>query len=341
LQSVSDWAKAKFNLTIPLAELQGKGEKEIKELLRARVIELYRQKEIEFPVQVAMARFMAERIQPFGAGGQKYDREGLYRWAKERFTSLQDGLNEDDFRTHSRAALRELLVGVSKRFMPAASHADIDARLEQAFAGAQHSEAGDAQELVEWAMRELGVQVTEEALKGVDKEKARNVLWNAFDARYRPEMRRMERNLVLSQLDSTWKNHLYTMDHLRSSVSMRWVGQLDPKIEYKREGMKAFNAMWDVVQDKVTDSVFRMEEAEGFQETLWQISATVHESAPSAASMVPAGGIQAEQQQAMANSKEGKKVEPIRNRNVRVGRNDPCPCGSGKKYKNCHMKAAG
>jgi preprotein translocase subunit SecA len=339
LQSVSDWAKAKFNFTVPVAELQGKTGEIIKQFIHDRVLELYRQKEIEFPVQVGMARFMADRVVPFGPSQQKYDRDGLYRWARERFASLAGSLNEEDFRTQSRSALRDLLLDVSKRYLPAAGQTEIDTRLEQAFQGTSVSEAGDAQELAEWAQRELGVQVTEEALTGVDQEKARNLLWNAFDARYRPEMRRMERNLVLSQLDSSWKNHLYTMDHLRASVSMRWVGQLDPKIEYKREGMKAFNAMWDVVQDKVTDSLFRMEEAEGFQETVWQISATTKDSAPSPA-MMPRGGMQAEQQQAMTNNREAKKAEPIRNRNDRVGRNDPCPCGSGKKYKNCHMRAA-
>jgi preprotein translocase subunit SecA len=91
--------------------------------------------------------------------------------------------------------------------------------------------------------------------------------------------------------------------------------------------------MWEGVQDKVTDAVFRMEEAEGFQESLWTIGATIHETA--------AGALQqaSEQEQAITNSAQGeKKIEPIRNRGERVGRNDPCPCGSGKKYKNCHMK---
>jgi preprotein translocase subunit SecA len=336
LQSISDWTRLKFQLALPVAELQNRNEKDIKGLIRARVLELYHQKEVEFPVQVAMARFMADRTAPAAQGGQKYDREGLFRWAKDRFPAMQAELREDDFRTFSRNQLRELLAGVSKRTFPAATHADIDARLAEALRGARVSEAADAQEIAEWARKELGLPIDEARLTGIDEEQARNLLWNAFDERYRPEMRRMERNLVLSQLDGAWKSHLYTMDHLRSSVSMRWVGQLDPKIEYKREGMKAFNAMWDGVHDKVTDSVFRMEEAEGFQETLWQISAVVHESAPPP----PRGGMRGEQEQAMANNKEGKKAEPIRNRNDKVGRNDPCPCGSGKKYKNCHMKQA-
>ncbi|HKB34961.1 MAG TPA: SEC-C metal-binding domain-containing protein, partial [Gemmataceae bacterium] len=91
--------------------------------------------------------------------------------------------------------------------------------------------------------------------------------------------------------------------------------------------------MWDGVHDRVTDTVFRMEEAEGFQESIWAIGATIHESAPRVTA-------QDTSQQGMANTGEGKKPEPIRNRKEKVGRNDPCPCGSGKKYKNCHMRQA-
>ena len=75
-----------------------------------------------------------------------------------------------------------------------------------------------------------------------------------------------------------------------------------------------------------------MEEAEGFQESIWQIGATIHESAPRVTAQ--------DANQGVANSGEGKKAEPIRNRKEKVGRNDPCPCGSGKKYKNCHMRQA-
>src|SRR5262249_35917235 len=114
------------------------------------------------------------------------------------------------------------------------------------------------------------------------KDGARQLLWNAFDEQYRPEMRRMERGLILNQLDTSWKNHLYTMDHLRSVVGLRGYAQQDPKTVYKREGMKEFDAMWEGVYDKVSDTVFRMEQEESFQESLWSIGATYKEEAPRA-----------------------------------------------------------
>ena len=152
-------------------------------------------------------------------------------------------------------------------------------------------------------------------------------------------MRRMERSLLLSQLDTAWKNHLYTMDHLRSVVGLRGYAQEDPKTVYKREGMKEFEAMWEGLQDKVSDTVFRMEEEEGFQESIWSIGATTHEQAQSY--LATAGSMEDQQQQAIAGSqKSEKKLEPIRNRSAKVGRNEACPCGSGKKYKHCHGRYA-
>ena len=183
--------------------------------------------------------------------------------------------------------------------------------------------------IIECAVIRLHVKTPEAGLTGISQDAARQVMWNAFDSRYRPEMRGMERSLVLSQLDVSWKNHLYTMDHLRSTVGLRGYAQEDPKTVYKREGMKEFDTMWEGVQDKTTETVFRMEEEEAFQESVWSIGATIHESAPrpSAAPEVSTDGAQSD-----------KKPEPIRNRGQRVGRNEPCPCGSGKKYKNCHMR---
>src|SRR5262249_43809176 len=119
--------------------------------------------------------------------------------------------------------------------------------------------------------------------------------------------------------------------------------QIDPKTEYKRQGMKEFDAMWVGISDKVTDTVFRMENDDSFAESVWAIGATIKEDAPRALSAAAAGtDIRAQQDAAIRGSQQSdKKVEPIRNRGDKVGRNDPCPCGSGKKYKNCCMRKAG
>jgi preprotein translocase subunit SecA len=158
-------------------------------------------------------------------------------------------------------------------------------------------------------------------------------LATAVEEKYRPEMRKMERTLLLQLLDNAWKDHLLAMDHLRSSVSLRGYAQVDPKVEYKREGMRMFEQMWESVDERVTDLVFRMEQLdEGFVGSTWTETEAIHEDSSAA------GGIAQQQQQAIDGTQTDHKPQPIRNREQRVGRNDPCPCGSGKKFKNCHMK---
>ncbi len=295
-------------------------------------MELYRQREIEFPVRAAMMRFMAD--QPgAAAGGQRYNREGLFYWAAMRFPQARERLREEDFRTLPRHRLYEMLIDISRSVYPAASEEAINGKLDEIFEGSDRpSEAEDAKEMSEWARTTLNLEVPEAKLTNVTHDEAQQLLWNAFDERYRPEMRGMERSLLLNQLDSSWKNHLYTMDYLRSGIGLRGWGQEDPKTVYKQEGMKEFKLMWEGMEDKVTDTVFRMEETEAFQESLWTIGATIHETAPRA--------IQSAQEAMSTNAASDKKPEPIRNRGEKVGRNDPCPCGSGKKYKNCHMRQA-
>ncbi len=158
---------------------------------------------------------------------------------------MAPAITEEEFRTQSRSKLHQLLVEVSRKSFPAASQDDIDAKLAETFAGTHTSEEEDAHEMVSWARANLGLEVDQTLLTGVSDEEARDLLWNAFDNRYRPEMQRMERSLLLSQLDTTWKNHLLTMDHLRQGIGLVGYAQIDPKTEYKREGMREFDNMWD------------------------------------------------------------------------------------------------
>ncbi len=362
LRSLVDWFHLKFQIKLEPAQLQDQSQQQLADMLLEKVHDLYRQKEAEFPVRVAMARFMADRSQA-GLAGQRYDREGLYCWALLRFGTKDPqhdgpttaaagsataaalspttglafgpaGPAEEDFRTQSRSHLQEKLLELSRQSCPAAAHADIDQKLTAAFEGAEVSEEEDAHELCQWARKELKLELDEGILTGVNQERARDILWNAFDQRYRPEMKRMERSLLLNQLDTSWKNHLYTMDHLRQGIGLVGYAQIDPKAEYKRLGMKEFDTMWENLEGKITDTVFRMEDDESFQESVWAIGAAVHESAQSTLQ-----AMRAQQDQAIANSGQGdRKPEPIRNRQEKVGRNEPCPCGSGRKFKNCCMR---
>ena len=129
--------------------------------------------------------------------------------------------------------------------------------------------------------------------------------------------------------------HLRARDHLRSSIGLRGYAHVDPKVEYKREGMALFEQMWISVGNYVTDLIFKMEQLdEGFVGSTWVETAAIKEEAR------PASEIERQQQAAIAGTEATAKLEPIRNLGPKVGRNDPCPCGSCKKYKQCCMRKA-
>jgi preprotein translocase subunit SecA len=360
-ESLADWVRVKFGVKVTVEEMAPLAEADLKEFLDQKVRAAYRQKDVEFPVQVAMQNFMSDRSHQ--GGGQRYDREGLYRWAVQRLgTALAykvggspppdqagyfdaaiqaiaaEGLSEETFRTEPRSKLRELLMAVAPKAMPAAGVEQIDAKLDEEFSGTRTAESEDAKGLIEWARADLGLIIEPEKLTGLTKDEVRDKVLNAYDEKYRPEMHSVERSLVLEQLDSAWKSHLLTMDSLRSGVGLRGYAQEDPKIVYKREGMKLFDDMWGGVRDRVTEAVFRMEEM-GEEEAQMALWAGARATQSAAISALQAQQAQADAQQQTTNAGgEAKKPEPIRNVGAKVGRNDPCPCGSGKKYKNCHMK---
>ncbi|MFV2070265.1 MAG: SEC-C metal-binding domain-containing protein, partial [Pirellulales bacterium] len=187
-------------------------------------------------------------------------------------------------------------------------------------------------ELALWLKETADADLTPEELAKFDRQPLEARVVSAIEDHFRPEIRRMERALVLQILDMAWKDHLLAMDHLRSSVGLRGYAQVDPKVEYKREGMRQFEAMWRSIGDYVTNLIFRMEQLdEGFVGSSWVGAEAIHEEAP------PTSEIAQQQQAAIDGTQSDRKLEPIRNREQRVGRNDPCPCCSGKKYKRCCM----
>ena len=182
-------------------------------------------------------------------------------------------------------------------------------------------------------------------------EDARARCVNALDAKHRPEMREMEKVLLLQILDASWMEHLRAMDHLRSSIGLQGYAQIDPKVEYKREGMRIFAEMWNGIADRATDLIFRVEQFDpeflSYLGSRWKLdrAQTIHQSAESQLAAVrrPPAGIRRPQDAAIAGSQQSteKKKEPVRNVGKKVGRNDPCPCGSGKKVQSLlHAEAS-
>jgi len=140
-------------------------------------------------------------------------------------------------------------------------------------------------------------------------------------------MRYLERVIFLQMVDTYWKEHLLNMDHLKEGIGLRGYGQKNPLIEYKREGFEMFANMIDTVKQQTLSTLFRIKLAS--QEDVDR-EAMEKRKKQQAEMRLSRGGQEAEQ----------KQQQPIKRDGEKIGRNDPCPCGSGKKYKKCHGRVS-
>ncbi len=155
-----------------------------------------------------------------------------------------------------------------------------------------------------------------------------------------PDMRKIEKQIMLQILDTLWKEHLATMDHLRQGIHLRAYAQKNPKQEYKRESFELFQELlvtlkYEVVKFLSHIQIQRQDEAELLQQQRRQAAAREqlafqHAQAPAMA----AGGGQMPPQ----GPEQVAPSQPYMRAGKKHGRNEPCPCGSGKKYKQCHGK---
>jgi preprotein translocase subunit SecA len=157
-------------------------------------------------------------------------------------------------------------------------------------------------------------------------KEAVNRRYEEKEAAVGPEAMRMhEKYLLLQVIDQQWKDHLLNVDHLKEGIGLRGYGQRDPLIEYKKESFEIFQEMMERIQDRVV-------------KYLWKIEVVVEreEETPRQRALPPPP----RQQPMFFSGSPGSQPQPVKKRDAKVGRNDPCPCGSGKKYKKCHGTAA-
>ena len=146
-------------------------------------------------------------------------------------------------------------------------------------------------------------------------------------------MRQLERYALLTTIDTEWKEHLYEMDQLKSGIGLRAYGQRDPLIEYKKEAFTMFQALLERIDRSAISLVFKLQPVDRSQvQQRRQQALSRLRSEHESISGMQAAAPQAEQPQETMPEKH----KPIVRDMPKVGRNDPCPCGSGKKYKKCH-----
>ncbi|MBL8013438.1 MAG: preprotein translocase subunit SecA [Candidatus Omnitrophica bacterium] len=151
------------------------------------------------------------------------------------------------------------------------------------------------------------------------------------------QLRHLERMILLHVIDTKWKDHLYAMDHLKEGISLRALGQRDPLVEYKREGFKMFQVMYESIHQDLAEMILklRMNSDEQKQKSVF---ATIPQRAVHSefSGLTSASGASPAEASLESASVPKVSAAPARNpQQPKVGRNDPCPCGSGKKYKKC------
>jgi len=243
---------------------------------------------------------------------------------------------------------REVFYGLRREILKNENHREmllemaeelVDEVLDDIASEKIYPEEWDIQALDDYMMRQFSVPIKkqEEALEigsglslpleNCDREKLHNAIMDSIESCYAIKeqgidpnmMRQLEKMIMLQVVDNLWKDHLLGMDHLKDGVGLRGYAQKNPLTEYKKEGFEMFSRMMHQIREGVTEYLFKVQIEEN--------------------SEFPAEQNQSKKvvEHRGASSEESKPLT-VRRDDKKVGRNDPCHCGSGKKFKKCHGK---
>jgi len=372
LAALADWADKKFDFGLRAADFQDLDRDAAARLLEGRLQTLYEQKEQSYPVESAIEEHLVAQA---GSGQQDFDGLAAWASRHYLAPVRPDDIRHRDPREvrrrllevsrefHESDRLNRTVDEGLRRHAPKAGQVEDPPWRET---------PERWQPLAQWAKERLGLEITPEqfiaAAAQADGEKGADPLGRQgsvpsspsegeeaaetpapltpqaavagmlkarAQADRRARMTELERYLLLQVHDTSWKDHLLVMDHLKSGVGLRGYAQLNPLIEFKKEGLESFENMLDSAREKFTDLFFKARWVR--QEALariWAGQSTEHAVAASAYAAQQESVLAAHQQAEMAREGEAV-VKTIRRQTPKVGRNNPCPCGSGKKYKKC------
>jgi preprotein translocase subunit SecA len=357
VNELAQWAKDKFNVEVDPKGFVVDAERhiykpadQIVETIETKAREQYRAREVQFPVDNAMAMFLGQE-QP--SMDNAYGVDALRDWIKWKYDA---DFTLEELRGLGVEAVREKLYQLQEQFLFGRKiEAVVDAILKQG--------GNDLEKTAQLWRDRFRERVTARDLdplqastfkgaKEIDRDGSggvttRDILLRRATTLIRRELNQLEQYLLITIFDQSWKDHLYAMDLLRNGIGLQAFAEKDPRVQYKKEGFRYFGEMMRGVRDKVTDLIFRVSIGGPVQaRSAYRVTSVQHE-APSGygvgenvretATLVGDGGPQPQQAQAG----DGQEQAPVAVKQIvrdtpKVGRNDPCPCGSGKKYKKCH-----
>ena len=282
----------------------------------------------------------------------------------QNFEARKHLLEYDDVMNKQREAVyglrRQLLEGVEQKELILEDYVSgILSDVMDQYCGAKvHPDNWDIKGLKDAIFTRFGVDILAEGIKpeSLSRQELGDAIFAKLKERYDAKekligpdaMRYHERMIMLSVLDSQWKDHLRDMDHLKEGIGLRGYGQHDPLVEYKRESFDMFEAMMQRFQEETARYLYLMQILERPAATP---ESQTHAAGTDGNGSRPPRNIATSvdeleesfqrkkrrelEQARMAGSGEAQTVQQVVRGSAKVGRNDPCPCGSGKKYKKC------
>jgi len=258
------------------------------------------------------------------------------------FEARKHLLQYDDVMNKQREAVyrlrRDVLDGKEGRaWLLRAAHAIVASLIDSYCPADKHPDQWEREDLERELkdLFDLTLAQADVSWETVNRPRLEEALLVAVDQRFEERERllgaesfgQLIRYIILSVLDAQWKDHLLALDHLKEGIGMRAYGQRDPLVEYKRESFDLYQEMMERIEDQVVQYVYRVQLKEAVPERRRQVSTREVKA--------EATGLQGERREAQQSPTTGPPTT-IRRSTPKVGRNDPCPCGSGKKYKKCH-----
>jgi preprotein translocase subunit SecA len=299
----------------------------------------------------------------------------------QNFSVRKHLLEYDDVMNKQRESIytlrREVLVGRvhlseeelvdTRAYLLALAEDLLDEQIDR-FAGKQLDvEEWDLEALRREASRMFGLDPAHlESLKldDMNSDEIGDDIWKLIKANYEEKeklvgselMRRVERDIMLQIVDAQWKDHLYSLDHLKEGIGLRGYGQRDPLVEYKRESFDLFTDMKARVEEEMVRYIMWLRpvlsdeapaaprpvarRASAITMNKAEAASAFGTARAAAAATMPSPGPGSSRGPVPARTGGDDVIKTVRREEPKVGRNDPCPCGSGKKYKKCHGQAA-
>ena len=329
-RQLAQWANRKFGANLDEQVFAGATTPaEAAEKLVAKALEIYRQRELGYQIDFAIESTNSALAQdPAGALAQ------FCGYVKARY-----GLEWDPTALPSNdpVELRRMLLDRAG----AIGDADNAARVNACLARGR-----DADSIAQWFAEECLVRLSESERSEATADPDGFVRRKVADL-VRLELTQFERWILLQILDNAWKDNLHSMDQIRDAIGFRAFSQKDPRIEFKRESARTFNEMQETIRDRVTDIAFRGRLSAQAPRPTPRPQAVPAAAASAATPLAAAqGGAPAMLAPSAAPAAAAPAAAPALGTGAPVdpstlpvvGRNEPCPCGSGLKYRQCHGK---